>query len=111
MSAQHRRETDPVCSMYTKCLHDAMFEWDEAKRLAVLADRGIDFEDAWRVFDGRPVHHVPSPRNNEDRVASIAGIDGKFYTVVWVWRGDNQRIISFRRARHGEERAYRQVYG
>ncbi len=88
-----------------------MFEWDEAKRLAVLADRGIDFEDAWRVFDGRLVHHVASPRNDEDRLVSIAEIDGKFYAVVWTWRGDNQRIISFRRARHVEERAYRQVHG
>ena len=88
-----------------------MLEWDETKRLAVLHDRGIDFEDAWQMFDGRPVHHVLSRRDNEDRFVSTAEIDGKFYAVVWTWREANQRIISFRRARHGEERAYREVYG
>jgi uncharacterized DUF497 family protein len=88
-----------------------MFEWDEAKRLRVLRDRGADFIDALRLFDGRPIHHVSSQRNDEDRVASTADLNGKFYTVIWVWRGENQRIISFRRARGGEERAYRQVFG
>jgi uncharacterized DUF497 family protein len=29
----------------------------------------------------------------------------------WTWREETRRIISFRRARHGEERAYRQVHG
>jgi uncharacterized protein len=88
-----------------------MFEWDEAKRLRVLAERGLDFEDAGRMFDGRPALHVPSRRNDEDRIVSIAEIGGKFYTVVWVWRDGNQRIISFRRARRAEEAAYRQAYG
>ena len=88
-----------------------MFEWDEAKRLRVLRDRGADFIDALRMFDGRPIRHVPSRRNNENRFASTAEVNGKFYTVIWMWREENQRIISFRRARHGEERAYRQIFG
>jgi uncharacterized protein len=88
-----------------------MFEWDEAKRLRVLRERGLDFEDAWRFFDGRPVRHAQSHRNDEDRFASTVEIDGKFYTLVWTWREDNQRFISLRRARRGEERAYRQVFG
>ncbi len=87
-----------------------MFEWDEAKRLAVLEQCGLDFRDAEELFDGRPIHHVPSPRNDERRLASTAEMDGRFYTVVWVWREGNQRIITFRRARDAEERAYRQVY-
>ena len=88
-----------------------MFEWDEAKRLRVLQERNLDFRDADRLFDGRPVHNVPSPRNNEVRFASTAEMNGEFVTVVWTWREENQRIITFRRARRGEERAYRQVYG
>jgi uncharacterized DUF497 family protein len=27
-----------------------MFEWDEAKRLRVLENRGLDFRDAERIF-------------------------------------------------------------
>ena len=88
-----------------------MFEWDEAKRLANLDRRGLDFEDADLVFDGRPVTTAEALRNNENRFVSTAGIGGKFYTVVWMWRGANRRIISFRRASRGEERAYRQIFG
>jgi uncharacterized DUF497 family protein len=76
-----------------------------------LSRRGLDFADADLVFDGRSIATAPSRRNNEDRSVSTAEIDGKLYTVVWMWRGGNQRIISFRRASDGEERAYRQVFG
>jgi len=41
------------------------FEWDETKRLRNLCERHLDFADAQQVFDGRPVLHVSSWRNNE----------------------------------------------
>jgi uncharacterized DUF497 family protein len=88
-----------------------VFEWDAAKRRANLDRRGLDLEDADLVFDGRPVTTAASLRNNEDRFVSTAEIGGKLYTVVWMWRGVNQRIISFRRASRGEEGAYRQIFG
>jgi uncharacterized DUF497 family protein len=55
--------------------------------------------------------HVPVRRNDESRFASTALKEGKFLTVIWTWRGSDQRIISYRRAWDAEERAYRQVYG
>src|SRR6516162_541413 len=70
-----------------------MFEWSEAKRLRILRDRELDFRDAAQIFDGRPVLHMRSFRNNEERTVSIADIEGKFYTVVWTWRGESRRII------------------
>ncbi len=88
-----------------------MFEWNEKKRLTTLRERNLDFRDAYQVFDGRPVIHVRAWRNQEERFVSTAEINGKLYTVVWTWRGKNQRIISFRRARNGEERAYRKIHG
>jgi len=88
-----------------------MFEWDEAKRLRVLADRGLDFRDAVALFDGRPITHAHSRRNDENRFVSTAEAGGKLYTVVWMWRDENERIITFRRAHDAEERAYRQIYG
>jgi uncharacterized DUF497 family protein len=88
-----------------------MLEWDEAKRLKNIQRRGLDFEDADLMFDGRPVTTAASRRNSEDRFVSTAEIDGKLYTIVWTWRGENQRIISFRRASYGEERTYRQIFG
>ena len=88
-----------------------MFEWDEDKRLLNLEKHGLDFIDAQLLFDGRKTITAPSDYPVEARFFTIAIFNGKFHTVVWTWREETRRIISFRRARHGEERAYRQVHG
>jgi uncharacterized protein len=88
-----------------------MFEWNEKKRLKTLHERHLDFRDACQIFDGRPAIHVRAWRNEEERFVSIADINAKFFTVVWTWRGKNQRIISFRRARNDEEKEYRKRHG
>jgi uncharacterized DUF497 family protein len=38
------------------------FEWDEAKRQRNIRERGLDFLDARRLFDGRPTFTYHSPR-------------------------------------------------
>ena len=85
-----------------------MFEWDEAKRQANLAKHKLDFIDARLLFDGRATITARSDHPVEARFVTTAIIGGKFYTVIWTWRDDSRRIISLRRARDGEERAYRQ---
>jgi hypothetical protein len=88
------------------------FEWGEAKRLIVLQERGIDFVRlAQALFDGRPVVTVPSSRDGEDRFVTIGLSEGRLFTVVWTWRDEVIRIITARRARDGEERRYRALYG
>jgi uncharacterized protein len=87
------------------------FEWDEGKRAQVIADRALDFVFARRFFDGRPAIHIPSPRDGEERVKTIAMFDDVVLTLIWCWRGDVIRIISMRRAHEKEIRAYRQVHG
>jgi uncharacterized DUF497 family protein len=79
---------------------DVMFEWDAAKRDRNLARHRLDLTDAQLLFDGRPVVSTPSPRNGE-----------KFYSAVWTERGEAIRLISFRRARDGEERGNRARLG
>ncbi|HJU19544.1 MAG TPA: BrnT family toxin [Stellaceae bacterium] len=59
------------------------FEWWEAKRLAVLRERGIDFVDAQALFDGRPLYTAPSPRGAEERWLSVGEIDDRLVAVVW----------------------------
>lgn len=88
--------------------HD--FEWDETKRAQNLAKHGIDFPRATLAFDGRTAIMRYSPRLGEDRWQTTAEVDGRLITVVWAWRGSACRIISARRARYGEARAYRQVF-
>ena len=83
------------------------FGWDEGKRQAVFNDRKIDFEDMAAAFDGRPRVTYPSSRNDEDRLVSIAEVDGKPYAVVWLWRGDTIWIVTARRAWKSEVQMYR----
>ena len=87
------------------------FEWDENKRLSNLAKHQLDFIDARLLFDGRQTVTLTSNHPIESRYLTIAPHNGKFYTVVWTWRDEARRIISFRRARNGEERAYGQLHG
>jgi uncharacterized DUF497 family protein len=101
----------PCLRFYTNCVYMLMFEWDEAKRRTNIEARSLDFLDALVAFDGRAMITTPSTYPLEVRFVSTAILDDrKFYTVVWTWRGEAQRIISFRRARRGEERAYRQIH-
>jgi hypothetical protein len=65
----------PHCSME--------FEWWEAKRLAVLRERGLDFLDARSLFDGRDIYTIPSPRGGEQRLVSIGQLDD----VMVGWSG------------------------
>jgi uncharacterized protein len=87
------------------------FEWDERKRASILKDRALDFVSARRFFDGRPVVHQPSPRDDEERWKTTAEIEGTFFTVIWTWRGKIIRVITMRRAHEQEIRAYRAIHG
>jgi uncharacterized protein len=87
------------------------FEWDENKRVGNIARHGIDFLRASLLFDGRPVVTRASSRGDEARWMSTGRVDERCITVVWTWRAGHVRIISARRARHGEEKAYRDLHG
>jgi uncharacterized DUF497 family protein len=88
-----------------------IFEWDENKRETNRQKHNLDLIDAQYLFDGRPVVTYPSPRGNEPRLVTIGAVGPKFYAVVWTQRSLVIRLISFRRARDGEERAYRARFG
>lgn len=81
------------------------YEWDEAKRIETLTTRGIDFEEI-HGFDWNTSMSWTSNRNNEDRQVNLGMIGNRLYRVVWVWRGENKRIISLRKANRREERDY-----
>lgn len=85
------------------------FEWDEAKRLSTLEKHGIDFLDAIRIFHA-PRVTARSDRANEVRFISIGPLMERFVAVIYTIRGDAYRIISARRARDGEIRAYHESY-
>ncbi|MGH2532669.1 MAG: BrnT family toxin [Thermomicrobiales bacterium] len=87
------------------------FEWDEAKRQSNLVKHTVDFRDTRRLFDGRPVVTTRGPYPDEARYLTTGIIEDRFVTVVWTRRNNATRIISARRARDGEQRAYRALHG
>lgn len=85
------------------------FEWDERKRRANIDKHRLDFIDAELVFLG-PHHTLPSLYRTEERWITVGILDGREVAVIWTERGEAIRIISFRRARREERRAYRQLH-
>ena len=77
--------------------------YDPAKRADTLAARGLDFEDAPKLFGGRPKTVVDDRfEYGEVRWLSYGWIDDVAIAVVWTEREGSRRIISMRRM-HQEE--------
>jgi hypothetical protein len=87
------------------------FEWDHNKRDATIRKHGVDFADMTKVFDGRPTFTYRSAFGDEERWATVAELDGRFYIVVWTPRQRRRRIISAYRADDWEIREYRRLHG
>ena len=82
-------------------------EWDEAKRQANILKHGIDFVDAIAIFAGEFIENEDLRRDyGEPRFRAFGEIEGRLLHVVSTWRNDRRRIISARRARRNERRAY-----
>ncbi len=85
--------------------HIRSVEWDEEKAANNRRKHGIDFDEAIEVFYGASLLRR-SDRNKEERWLAIGETEGRVVAVVFTWRGDTLRIISARRARKNEKRAY-----
>lgn len=93
------------------------YEWDENKRQANIKKHGLDFMDASRVYEAVCKLTVPL-RSDEDRWMDIAdvGRDSMVLILVYMYRGETVRCISFRKASRKErrlcyaERKTRQIY-
>ena len=93
----------------SKTTHD-QFDWDAEKRSSTLVKHGIDFDDAIRIFDGRPAVHAPSDHPDEERWVVTASLNKRIVAVVYTFRGDAIQIITARRARKDEERKYHESH-
>jgi len=96
--------------MYTWYISEArarliLFEWDDGKRRANLAEHFIDFQDAIRIFNG-PVFEKSQRRLGEERTLAVGFVEGIEIVVVYVLRGRYRRIISARRAHRSERQDF-----
>jgi uncharacterized DUF497 family protein len=83
-----------------------MIVWDERKRLANLAKHGLDFSDAWRVYDNEAKLTLESPRKGEDRKLDLATVDNVMLAFIYTERRNVVRAISLRRASRTERRIH-----
>ncbi|MER3553130.1 MAG: hypothetical protein C4331_01915 [Meiothermus sp.] len=85
----------------------ARFEWDEEKRLANLEKHGLDFEDAWKVFESDYLEIKDAPEDyGEDRFKVYGIADFEVVIVIHTPRPEVIRIISMRKADRDETNFY-----
>ncbi|KQT45084.1 hypothetical protein ASG43_12315 [Aureimonas sp. Leaf454] len=71
------------------------FEWDETKRLKVIAERRVDILYAAGIFEGVVLTRVDD-RNDygEERLISLGLVGDECFVVVHVSRNDTVRLIT-----------------
>jgi uncharacterized DUF497 family protein len=71
------------------------FEWDEAKRLSNIEERGIDFRDAALIFEGTVIAKEDTREDHgKQRFRALGRVDDEYYVVAYTWQGSILRIIS-----------------
>lgn len=83
-----------------------LFEYDDTKSKSNLEKHGIDFVEAQRLWDDLDLIEIPTKTSDEERYLVIGMIDGRHWSGVITYRGDNLRIISVRRSRPEEVALY-----
>ena len=78
------------------------FEFDAAKSESNRTKHGIDFVEAQDLWSDPMLLEIPAKTDDEPRYLVIGLIDGKHWSAVIAYRGENIRLISVRRARTEE---------
>jgi uncharacterized protein len=85
-----------------------VYEWDEAKREANLKKHRLDFRDAYLAYENPLKITFHEWRGAEQRFLDVAIVEiaGSVLSLVYVMRGPNVRVISFRPASRKERKIY-----
>jgi uncharacterized protein len=86
---------------------DFEIEYDEAKRLKILEERGLDIADSKAVFRGSFVQLADDRKDyGEPRFRVWGFLNGLRISLVWTPRGNRvRRIITMRQAHEPEHEA------
>ncbi len=78
--------------------------YDPAKRAKTLSERGLDFEDAPRVFAGTTVEIVDERKDyGERRILCFGLLAGRMVVIGYTPRGEVRHIFSMRKANEREK--------
>ena len=85
-----------------------MYVWDEVKRKSNLRKHGLDFRDAYLVYENPNKCTYDASREDEYRLmdVALAVIRGRLLTLVYSETDDQVRVISFRNASREERKQY-----
>ena len=85
-----------------------MYVWDETKRKSNLKKHGLDFKDAFLVYENPEKCTYDASRGDEYRLmdVALAVVKGRLLTLVYTERGDEVRVISFRNSSREERKQY-----
>ena len=74
---------------------DDTFEWDELKRQANIAERGVDFADAAQIFKSTVIERTDERADyGETRFRALGRVGDDYFMVAYTWRGTKRRIIT-----------------
>ena len=81
--------------------------FDPAKRQWTLRERGLDFLDADKVFDGLKLEFPDERRNyGELRMITVGYLRRRMVTVCWTPRGNARHVFSMRKVNDREKAKY-----
>jgi len=80
--------------------------YDEDKRLKVLTERQLDFDDAAELFEAFHLTRRDGRDYDEERFISIGELKDQVILVVWTPREGSRRIITMWKADYGEREKF-----
>lgn len=92
-----------VLYIYSNC-----FEWDNKKSQTNKQKHGISFFEVIEVWAKYHLTVLKGAKSIDGEVRSftVGYVGNNLYTVIWTKRGQNIRLISARRSRDGEKKAF-----
>ena len=85
-------------------------EWDEAKRLSNIEERGVDFRDAALIFEGIVIAREDKREDyGEQRFRALGRVDDEYYVVAYTRRGSAVRIISAWKVDEDGKKRYEEI--
>ncbi|HXD31565.1 MAG TPA: BrnT family toxin [Pyrinomonadaceae bacterium] len=87
------------------------FEWDEEKNRENIRKHGIDFIDAWQIFEGPVLDSLDLRADyGEDRWIGFGMLDNRVVVVTFTEQVPNRiRIISLRKALRHERTKFEEA--
>ena len=88
------------------------FIWDRLKNQLNIKKHGLDFADAWKVFEAPMLVGIDEREDyGEDRWIGIGSMDNRVVVIVFTeLNEDTIRVISLRKATTYERKKYEQTY-